>query len=1228
MRPRNSSGIYRVLPPVLLLLACSLLQTPAGGGKVEAFSSGKSEVELDFPPGGGELTVHVKLPGGSNALSASLSIRGERVPNEKSIFHTTDADFSTGQLVNATLGLDSVQRETHLPFLSPMRAHASGRAPHYIAVGDVNGDGRRDVVVTNYYSNSTGVYLQGSDGSLGTMTSYEVGAFPNGVAVGDLSGDGREDIAVAAVRLDATGYVALFNQTSTGGVGPRAELPAGLLPDGIAIGDVSSDGLPDIVVTNWAEGSVGVFQQRQGGGFYQMVPYSVGANPRGVAIGDVNGDGRSDIVVAVTGENKTGVLYQASDGQLQLPVVKLDAGLLPVGVAVGDLDSNGRVDIAVANSRSNDTGVYFQKPDGTLTAVFRYHGSDAQPWMVAVGDLNDDDRADLAVSNHFPGADVVDTIAQDILDLLKPLQNLPSGALPDGVAIGDVTGDGLDDLVVANRGDDTIGVYEQRRFTALYTSAPVIAPFGIVSAWATWSERPRGAPVSVALSNDNGAHWTQAVNGSEVVFGEAGTRLLYRVEFTSATALTDILVNYTLETLYPTDVSVDVGGDGSIEWERAGPLTGKETLPDLSAAISAYLASHPLDVDPEGNISVPLRVWSRTAGVLVLSGLSVEYNIPPSIKEYMPRDSPVVLSEGQVARFSVNASDRDGDPLSYSWELDGESASGGAPQFNYSADYRSSGNHTITAFVTDGLATASHTWELRVRNVNRPPELSGLTPEGPPDMREGEAVSFEATAGDPDGDNVTVEWLLDGALVARAAAGRSSYEYRAWFTDAGEHNLTVTATDGELRALHSWAFSVADVNPLTDLSLTSPASDVVIREGEEQRFSADEGALSALLGNISLRWTYDLEVVSTGPEFILYSDYSSSGNHSLTLTLSAGGAGGLRLVRVWRVAIEEVTDPPVIQSYFPTGDPIIREGSELEFRVSATDPDNDTLSISWRLNGTEVSTGASYVFKAGYDSEGTYNVTVLVSDGRVELSQSWALTVLHGSRPAPAGEGQGVLIGAVAAAAVLAAVGAGLVYAWRRRERVSSALDMLESGGAAPEAAQPVGEAPEEPEAPAPKKKATYPCPSCGKEAEEDWFLCHHCSARLKDTELAVGAAGATALEAEATEDAMRRAARRVEAPECPSCGKAVSLSDERCPACGEALRAAPQALLCCGCGKPVEADWVRCPECGAQLAPEASPARPKCPGCGLETEPGWVKCPECGAELARPPGAQGDGGS
>ncbi|MCG2825873.1 MAG: right-handed parallel beta-helix repeat-containing protein, partial [Thermoplasmatales archaeon] len=90
--------------------------------------------------------------------------------------------------------------------------------------------------------------------------------------------------------------------------------------------------------------------------------------------------------------------------------------------------------------------------------------------------------------------------------------------------------------------------------------------------------------------------------------------------------------------------------------------------------------------------------------------------------------------------------------------------------------------------------------------------------------------------------------------------------------------------------------------------------------------------------------------------------------------------------------------PPVIQSYTPVTNPTILETESQMFNITASDPDNDTITISWYLNNSLISTGSSYTFTANYTCAGIYEVKVIVSDGELSASHIWALTVTNVNR--------------------------------------------------------------------------------------------------------------------------------------------------------------------------------------------------------------------------------------
>jgi hypothetical protein len=73
----------------------------------------------------------------------------------------------------------------------------AGPGPYSVAIGDLNADGKPDVVASNASSNNVSVLLGNGDGTLGEKTDYETGASPQSVAIGDLNADGKRDLAVA-----------------------------------------------------------------------------------------------------------------------------------------------------------------------------------------------------------------------------------------------------------------------------------------------------------------------------------------------------------------------------------------------------------------------------------------------------------------------------------------------------------------------------------------------------------------------------------------------------------------------------------------------------------------------------------------------------------------------------------------------------------------------------------------------------------------------------------------------------------------------------------------------------------------------------------------------------------------------------------------------------------------------------------------------------------------------
>lgn len=206
----------------------------------------------------------------------------------------------------------------HGNFSSPGVQFAVGKMPYQrVRAGDVNGDGKSDIIATNLEGDNVTVLL--SDGHGGFKqpigSPYPCGDSPFFVAIRDVNKDGKPDLAIvnspgsAAGRSGKDGLTILLGD-GTGGFKMMAGSPfaTGKIPNRLAIGDVNGDGVADIAVTNTDSNNVTLFLMRDKGNVASSSTIATGKKPKGIAISDLNGDGKADIVVANNGDNNITIL--------------------------------------------------------------------------------------------------------------------------------------------------------------------------------------------------------------------------------------------------------------------------------------------------------------------------------------------------------------------------------------------------------------------------------------------------------------------------------------------------------------------------------------------------------------------------------------------------------------------------------------------------------------------------------------------------------------------------------------------------------------------------------------------------------------------------------------------------------------------------------------------------------------------------------------------------------
>jgi hypothetical protein len=426
----------------------------------------------------------------------------------------------------------AVSQASGVSFAPVFSYSTGGFYPESIAVADLNGDGKPDLIVANYGVSSergnVGVLLGDGDGTFKSAVTYASGGYGAfSVAARDVNGDGKLDIIVTnecgndANCSDEPGTVGVLLGKGDGTF--RAAITydsGGVSPRSVAIADLNADGKPDIIVANLCgtancHGTVGVLLGNGDGTFRPAVTYDTGGEfASSVAVADVNGDGKPDLIVAdeyrsyfAEGDGAVGVLLGNGDGTFQTAATYLSDGGFTSSAAVADVNGDGKPDLISASPCSSDVcandgvvDVMLGNGDGTFRVTADiYSPSGIHPQWVAVADLNGDGKPDLVVSYGVLPSNGDGTF--------RPAVSYDAGGSALSATVADVNGDGKPDLLVVN-GSSTVGV--------LINTSP-FPPAVKVSASPTTLWPPNGALVPVTVSGamtDRGA----GVDGSSAEY--------------------------------------------------------------------------------------------------------------------------------------------------------------------------------------------------------------------------------------------------------------------------------------------------------------------------------------------------------------------------------------------------------------------------------------------------------------------------------------------------------------------------------------------------------------------------------------------------------------------------------------------------------------------------------------------------------------------------------------
>ncbi len=350
---------------------------------------------------------------------------------------------------------------------------ATGSYPEAIAIGDVNNDGRNDVVMTTWYSGDPVndykifVFLQNADGTLAAPVKYATSASytrrPSTVAIGDINNDGRNDVVIGYSGFG----IEVFSQNGSGALNADV-VYASADSNKIKIADLNNDGILDVVGIGWGTNTASVWLQNNGGTLEPAIIYTVThGGYDDLDVGDVNNDGLTDIVV-MSGQllvPNLGILIQKNDGTFDNPAYySVGGNILTHGVAVGDVNGDHLNDVVVTyggNRPNSKIGVFTQNASGTLEPVVSYNSYDI-PEPVRIADLTGDGRAEVIVLHG--GWLKAGVYLQNASGLqAENLYDIPDASHynPHGLAVGDINSDGRRDIAVADYNQGLVILYHR-----------------------------------------------------------------------------------------------------------------------------------------------------------------------------------------------------------------------------------------------------------------------------------------------------------------------------------------------------------------------------------------------------------------------------------------------------------------------------------------------------------------------------------------------------------------------------------------------------------------------------------------------------------------------------------------------------------------------------------------------------------------------------------------------